>query len=69
MENIDELEFLKGINKKPFKTPEGYFEGLEDDILNKLAPPKANLRVVNFVGLQWIPLYENGIIQSGKCNG
>ena len=46
MENIDELEFLKGINKKPFKTPEGYFEGLEDDILNKLAPPKANLRVV-----------------------
>lgn len=49
MKNIDKnenLEFLKGINKNPFKTPVGYFEGLEKEVLNKLAPPKANIRVV-----------------------
>jgi hypothetical protein len=38
-ENI-ESEFLKGQKKNPFRTPEGYFDSLEDRILAGIEPLK-----------------------------
>ena len=51
-ENI-EPEFLKRQGKNPFRTPEGYFDTIEDRIIERLEPSikkqSSNLRILRFI--------------------